>query len=165
MPGLFSQLLEILCLRSTIPFAKWMDVVDVADNDPCLTGKLASGQTLEKSSAREPAVDIRHPGWDVLTELELASAFGDFDGAQLPRPVIDILKEVAMDGTKMGQVEWADRHAFSDSVAHQTTLNSIKLAGVANAEAITKDVGLRIDVRIDVSAHFASAAARACARI
>jgi hypothetical protein len=36
-----------------------------------------------------------------LSELELISALEDFDGAQLAGPVVDVLKEVAVNGAKV----------------------------------------------------------------
>ena len=101
MAGLLRQLLEILRLRSAVPFAERMDVVDIADDDPGLAGKFARGQALEKSGAGQPAMHIRHPGRDVLAELKLVSALEDFDGAKFAGPVVDILEQMTVDGAKV----------------------------------------------------------------
>jgi hypothetical protein len=151
--GLLGQLFEILRLRPAIPLTEWMDLVDIANDDPSLTGKFACGQTLEKSGAGQPTMNIRHSCWNILTELELIAAFEDFDGADLSGPIVDVLEKVAMDGAQMGQIERAAGNALGNSVGDQTTLNSIKLAGVGNAEAIAKDVGTRNDVWIVSPAH------------
>jgi hypothetical protein len=105
MPCLFRQLLEILRLRSTVSFAKRMNVVDVADDDSRFPCEFVRGQTLEKSGAREPAVNIRHPGLNVLPELKLTSALRNFDGTKLSGPVVDILEQVSMDGAEIHEVE------------------------------------------------------------
>jgi hypothetical protein len=97
--------------------------------------------------------------------LELTSALGDFDRAQFTGPIVDILEQMPMDGAEMGEIERSRWYALGDSIAHQATLSSIKLVRVGNAETIAKNVGAGIDVRIVVSAHFASASARACAKI
>ena len=50
-------------------------------------------------------MNVGHAGRNVLPELELIAAFEDFDRAQFARPIVDVLEQVAVDGTKMGQIE------------------------------------------------------------
>ena len=50
-------------------------------------------------------MDIGHAGFDQLAELKLAAVLGDFDRADLARPFVGVLKQVAMDGLGVIEVE------------------------------------------------------------
>jgi hypothetical protein len=59
----------------------------------------------QEARLNKAAVNIRHPGRDILPELKLLVAFADLDRAQLTGPVVDVLKQVAMDRPEMSKVE------------------------------------------------------------
>ncbi len=82
-----------------------MDVINVTHDNSGFARKFARGQALEKPGVDQPAVNVRHSGRNVLTELELISTFEDFDCTKLAGPVVNILEQVAMDGAQVGQVE------------------------------------------------------------
>ena len=90
-----------------------MDVVDVADDHGGLFGEAGRGQSLQEAGSREAAVNVRHAGLDELAELELLAALADLDRAQFAGPVVDVLKEVAMDRAQMGEVEGATRNRLA----------------------------------------------------
>jgi hypothetical protein len=71
-------------------------------------------------------MNIRHPRLDILTELELAAALRNLDGANLPRPLIDVLEKVAMDRFQVAEIEIALWDAFNDAFAHKLALNPIQ---------------------------------------
>ena len=63
-------------------------------------------------------MNVRHAGLDVLPELELLVALADLDGAQLAGPLVDVLKQMAMDRTEMREVEIAARHRLGRAVSY-----------------------------------------------
>src|SRR6266568_4198385 len=106
------QQLQILKLRPAIPLTEWMDVVHIADDNCRLPRKVRWGQSDEKSRSYQAPVNIGHARVNVLTELKLLRAFADFDRSDFTSPVVDVLKQVAMKGLQMSEIEFAVGHAF-----------------------------------------------------
>ncbi len=49
-------------------------------------------------------MNIGHPCLDVAAKLELMATLVDFDRAQFARPIVHVLKQVAVNGTEMSQL-------------------------------------------------------------
>ncbi len=63
-------------------------------------------------------MNIVHAGLNVAPELKLVTAFVDLNSAQFARPIVHVLKQVAVNGTEMSKIECPDGCAFRDSVGH-----------------------------------------------
>jgi hypothetical protein len=63
-------------------------------------------------------MNIGHAGVDVAPELKLVPAFVDFDRARFTRPIVHVLKQMAVNGTQMSKIKCPDGCAFRDSVSH-----------------------------------------------
>ena len=116
MPRAGGELAEIQGLRAAIALAERVDVVDVAEDFRAAPGEGLGRQAAQIVPSDDAAMDVGHAGRDVAAELEPAAALGDFDGPDLPRPVVDVLEQVAMDGAKVVEVEVAFGNAFGDSI-------------------------------------------------
>ena len=46
--------------------------------------------------------DVGHVRFDEAARLELMAAFGDLDRSHLARPVINVLEQMAMNGSQVG---------------------------------------------------------------
>ncbi|MDE2790229.1 MAG: hypothetical protein OXI81_07375 [Paracoccaceae bacterium] len=57
-------------------------------------------------------MDVRHAGFDEPPRLETTPALGDLDGADLARPGVDVLKQMAVDRLQVGEVEIARWHGL-----------------------------------------------------
>ena len=88
-----------------------------------------------------------------MPELELLRTLADFDGTQLARPVINVLKQVAMDRAEMRQVEIAAGDAPSAAQHHQRTFLFVEKDRIDDTEPVPQDNGARIDVRVAGVVH------------
>ncbi len=127
-----------------------MDVVDVADDDAGRPGEFILAQILEEPGLLQSAMNIGHAGFDKLAELELMAALGDFDGAQLARPIVNVLEQIAVDILEMGQVEPARRNALRRALRHELALDVIEFGGVRYSKLVPENRGAWIDVRVAV---------------
>ena len=105
MTRLLRQLPKILRLRPAIPFTKRMHIIHIAQDDRNLATKFGRQQAFQETGMHEPAMNIRHARLDVLAELKLMSSSIDFDGAKLPRPIVNILEQMAMDGAEVCEIK------------------------------------------------------------
>ncbi len=88
------------------------------------SAKAAGGKPLQEAGADEPAVNVAHSGLDELAELKLLAALADLDRAQFTGPVVDVLKQVMMDGAQMGEVESAARDRLAAAVRRMKAFDS-----------------------------------------
>jgi hypothetical protein len=105
-------------------------------------------------------VNIGHAGADVLPELELVAALGDLDGPDLSGPVIDVLKEMPVDGAQMREIEIAGGDAVLDPLDDRASFVTIEGDGVGQTKLVLQNpvVG-----RIAVNGVAHSAATADCA--
>ena len=161
MPGVRGELLEIEELGSTVAFAKWMYVVQIADDFPGLLAKFGSAKVLEQIVAIEPSTYVRHPRLDILTKLELRPTLGDLDGSQLTRPIVDVLKEMPVNVAQMREIKLSTRDAFANTLHDQLPLDCIKRPRIGYGQSVLEDICAGINVWIVAhSAASASALAR-----
>jgi hypothetical protein len=97
-------------------------------------------------------MNVGHADSDEATKLELVAILGDLDGPKIARPVVDILKEMTMDGAQVGEIELARRHAFGDALGHQATFDLVQSVGIRNAKFISEYRLGGLEIRIP-SAH------------
>jgi len=71
-------------------------------------------------------MNIVHTGLNIAPELELVTAFVDLNSAQLASSIVDILKQVPVNGAEMTKIKCPDGCTFRDSVSHQAALDPIK---------------------------------------
>lgn len=96
-----------------------MNIIHVA-YDPCrFRRKSRPLHATQKASFDEAAVNIRHPGFDILPELKLTFAHGNLHGTNLPRPFIHILEKVTADCLQVSKIEIAVWDAFQDALSHE----------------------------------------------
>lgn len=100
-------------------------------------------------------MDVGHARHDKATKLELVTVLGDFDGSRFSRPVIDILKEMSVNGLQMSQVEMAHGRAFSAALNYLATFDDVQLVDVENAKFISEYGQRGVEIRIS-SAHSAA---------
>jgi len=101
-------------------------------------------------------VNIRDAGLDVLPELKLLAALGNLDRPQFAGSVIDILKQMTMDGAQVLHIEIARRHTFADALGNEFALVIVQARLVTKPEFVFENIRTRIDVRI--AAHSAARA-------
>lgn len=126
MPGLFRKHAKILQLRASIALSEGMDVVDVANNHSGFIGENIGAETTQKLSSQQTAVHVRHAGFDEAKRHELCAAFGDLYNADLSRPVVDVLENVAMDGAELAEIKIACRKALSYALRRQAAFVAVK---------------------------------------
>ena len=158
MTRLLGQLFEILKLGAAIALPERVNIVDVAQNRARCPGERAGAQVSQEPSLLEAPVNVRHSGFDELAKLKLVAVLGDLDGAQLARPIVDVLKQVSMDRAEVGKVETASGNAFGDALGDKFALSIVEACAVGISEPINENVRSGIDVGV-VLAH--SAASRA----
>ena len=154
MASLIGKLFEIEKLGAPITVSERVHVIHVADDRADGLGEFPPAQPTQKVAVREAPVNIVHPRRDELSKLELVAAFGNLNRAKLTRPIIDILKKVAVNGPKVGQVKRAARHTFLKSYPDKPPLDAIKLIKVSEAEFVFENNGA--GVNIGVVAHSAA---------
>lgn len=128
-----------------------MHMVDIADDRPGLCRKVLRGLAAKVLRRNNAPVNVVHAGGDITAGHELGPALGNFDGTNLTRPVMDILKKVPVNGLEMDEVEVAGRDAFSRALQGQPPLDLFEHGGVTNVEFISEDRCPRIDVGVQSS--------------
>ena len=103
-------------------------------------------------------MNVGHSRLDVSPELKLIAALRYLDSADLACPLVDILKQMAVDGFQVVEIKVTVRNAFSGPLCHLPPLKSIECSSIFDITQISENVGAGIDVRISHSA--ASGAAR-----
>ncbi len=93
-------------------------------------------------------MNVGHAGFDILPELKLVTAFGQFNGTKLACPVINVLKQVTMDMPQMGEVELSGRNALAGALYDQLSLGVIETLAIGDVQLVSEDGRSRIDVRI-----------------
>ena len=142
------KLPEILQLRSAIAFAEGVDIVHIPDDLPGPRREVGSGETFERRALHDLAMHVVHTGLDVLPELKLAPSLGHLHGADLPGPVVDVLKQMEVDGPQVSEVEIPAWHALNGPLCHQTALHTIKGSRGPDVQLISKDGCPRPEVGI-----------------
>ncbi len=102
VPRLGGQLFKILKLGAAVAFAERVNIVHVAHDRPRRLGEGASAQPPQEVRLLKPPVDVGHAGFDELAKLELAPVLGDLHGAEFAGPRVQVLKQVPVDGAKVG---------------------------------------------------------------
>ena len=133
------ELLQILELRPSVPFAKRMDMVHVAQDRSRARRERVRPRPPEIPRRHDPAVDIRHPGLNETPWLESAAALGDLDGAEFARPIVDILEKVAVNRLEMGEVELACRHGFEKPLGDELPFRRVQRPGVRGCPACCEE--------------------------
>lgn len=146
--SLLCKLLEALKLRPAVALAEGMHLIHIADDGPRRVGKVLRGEAFQEVGFDEAAVHVTHARLDVLTELELVPVPGNLDGAELSRPVVDILKKVPVNGPEMIEVEVSPWYAVLDTLRDQTPLGPVQSRQVPDLQLVTKDVCSRIEIRV-----------------
>ena len=100
-------------------------------------------------------MDVGHTRLDKSAKLELMAVLGDLDGSHLASPVVDVLEQMMVDGSQVGQIEAAGWHAFDDALSHQLAFDEVEVAGIENAKFISENGSVWVEVRI-LSAHSAA---------
>lgn len=101
-----------------------MNIVHVPDDIAGPGGELIGIETAKEVGFVKPTVHVSHADADKPTGLELAAALGDLHLADFSRPVIDILKQVPVNGLKVCKVEIAGVSAFNKATARQESLGT-----------------------------------------
>lgn len=136
MSRLRRQLRQIEELGSPVSLAEGVDVIHVANDLPSRCREVRPAQAMQEGGPHETLVNVLHAGLDEPAELELMPALGNLHRAKLARPVVNVLEQVTMDGTKMGEVEAAGRNAFRGPLRDQPSLGPVKPVGVPQAEFV-----------------------------
>ena len=148
--SLLSQLFEIVKLCTPIAFSEWMDIVHVAQDFPGHRRKRSATRTAKKIRPLKPPVNIRHTGFDVPPELELMAALGYLHGSKFARPIMDILKQMPVNGAKVRKVEAPFGSAFGCPLDRKSPLGSIEQRRISNAKLVAEYGRTRIGVWIVV---------------
>ena len=88
--------------------------------------------------------------------LETTPALGDLDGADLARPSVDVLEQVAMDRLEVDEVEIARRHGLNKASGDEPAFRRLQRLGVPDVQPVAENGVVR---RIAVVAVPHSAAA------
>ena len=150
MPRLRSQLFEIEHLRAAVAFAEGVYIVHVAHDLP---GRRCEGRTAQASEefrAPKSPMNICHAGFDIPAKLKLMTALGDFHGAYLACPIIDVLEHVPVDGAKVDKVEASGRGSLGGSLGHKLPLDIIEPDAIGNAKPVTENGRPRIGIGVVV---------------
>lgn len=130
------KLFEIEELCPPIALPEGMNVIHIAQNFPCLAGERRGIESFQEIARGKAAVNIGHAVLNEAAELKLAPAFGNLDGANLARPIIDVLKQMAMEGFQVAEVEIAGRDALGDALHHELALEELKLFRIPQAKLV-----------------------------
>jgi hypothetical protein len=128
--GLLGELFQVQELGTAVAFSEGVDIVHVADDFARGGGEFIVLQVAEEFGLREAAMNVGHAGFDVLPELELMAALGDFDGADFAGPVVDILEQMAVNGLQVAKIEPAGRDALCYALRCKSALHGIELGCV-----------------------------------
>ena len=145
---MFSKLLQILQLGAAVPFAKGMNIIDIAHDLACLAGEFLCAQPSQIVGGNNPPVNIRHAGCYEALELELVFAFRNFDRAHFAGPVINVLEEMLVDRAKMREIKIAGGNPFAGALYYEPPFHCIEPNSVDDAELVDETTSAGIDVRI-----------------
>src|ERR1700723_2007973 len=151
----FSELEKVLELGPPVPVPERMHVVHVADDFSGADGEGWKIETAQETRGAEAAANVSHPGLDETTELELMAILADLDDAQLAGPVIDVLKEGAMDGLQVREVEIAVRRALAAALNCKPAFEIFQTRLISDVQLVSQHKAAGVDVRI-VCAHSAA---------
>ncbi len=126
MSGLLCKLLQILELRTAVALAEGVDMIDVAQYRPRSLGETGSPRSSEISRRHDAAVNVRHAGCDEPSRLEPALPLDDLHRANLARPRIEILEQVAVDCLQVLEIEIARRYGLKKAVGDKLALCRFK---------------------------------------
>ena len=156
MAGALGKLLQILELRAAVALAERVDMVDVAQHRTRALSEPVRPRAPEIRRRHNAAVNVRHAGRNEPPRLEPALALGDLDGADLARPRVDVLEQVAVDRLQVGEVEIARRHGLKKALGDKLAFRRLQRRGGPDVQPVAKNGVVR---RIAVVAVAHSAAA------
>ena len=139
VPGVRGELLQVLELRAPVALAERVDMVDVAQYRTGARGEPVRPQPPEILCRHDAAVNVRHAGGDEPPRLEPAPALGDLDGADLTRPGVDVLEQVAMDRFQVGKVEITRRHGLEKALGDERALRRLQRPGVPDVQPVAEE--------------------------
>lgn len=152
---LCGELFKIVKLNAAISFAEGMNIVHVPQYPGRFSRKRLVIEACEKSGGRQPAVNIGHSGFDILAELELLAAFVEFDGADFTGPIVDVLKQVAVNRFQMLKVESSRRDTFGGALRDKEALDMVEFGLAADSELVSEYRQPRVEIRV-AGAHSAA---------
>ena len=95
---------------------------------------------------------------NVLPELELLMSLANLDRADFAGSLVDILKQMPVNGLKVRKIERPSGYTFSAALDDDAPFDRIECDRVGDAEPIFEGLGTRIDVRIVRAVHLAASA-------
>ena len=81
-------------------------------------------------------MNVPHAGLNEPAELELMPALGDLHGAKLARPIVNVLKQVPVDGAKVSEIKSPGRNALSGPLGDKLPLQAGKPRRVDEAQFV-----------------------------
>jgi hypothetical protein len=124
----------VLC--AAISFPKWVDGIQGCENMSRLPRKIWCTQSRQILAFPKVAEKLLHLADNVLGIAERAFALVDAHGPEPARPAIDVLEQMAMDGSKMPNAQIAARKCLERSLPDKHTLELIQLASATYARNI-----------------------------
>ena len=102
-----------------------MNVIHVSHDLARHAGKSVGRKAPEAIGCSNAAVNIGHAVLDVLAEHELTAAFGNFDHAKFPGPIIHVLKKMAVNRLKVRKIKIAVRNALGRAGGKHAALKGV----------------------------------------
>lgn len=136
MASLIRELFEIKKLGTSVALSEEMNVIQVADDRADGLHEFVKTQATQEIFTLQPPVNIVHARHNETLKLELMTALGNLYRAQFARPYINILEKVAVNGSKVGQIECTARHALFDGLVHQFPLMIVEQGRIANVQSV-----------------------------
>ena len=84
-------------------------------------------------------MNVLHAGLDELPKLKLMSVLGNFDCANFPGPIENVLEKVPMDSAEVGEIEIALRNALGGTLHDERPLHDVEAASVRQAQFILEN--------------------------
>jgi len=148
MPGPVGEDGEEGRLRATIAFAEGMDRVECRDERRRLGGKYLPVGLFPVPPSSERSEGGTHFPIDMLGIAKRAPIFADADSAEAPRPGIDVLKQVMVDGAIMADGKATARQRLIGALRCHDHLEFIEGSLIADAGDILKDGRTVVAVRV-----------------
>ena len=115
-------------------------MVDVTRHRTRAPGEPVRPRSPKIPCRQDAAVNVCHAGGDQPPRLEPALSLGDLNGADLARPCVDVLEQVAVDRLQVVGIEFARRHGLKEAKATGPRSAASRAAGSRMSNLLRRTV-------------------------
>ncbi len=139
MPSVVSQHCEERELGPAVALAESVNHVQLRQEMRRLKREIIGHKVFKKAARLQRREQLRGLGLDLLRKAERIALFRNAHRAGFPRPCVDILEQVMMDGTIMREIKLAFGQRLAGSRVADFGLEGVEFVLVAQVELVHED--------------------------